>query len=261
MTRLISTMKWDTRLQWRNGFYYAALVVVVIWSLLVSQIPQRALQELGGGLAWLLPIAVLGNLLIGTFYFIGGLLLLEKGEGTLEAQIVTPLRTNEYLISKLSTLTLLSLLENSLLVGIITIFRSPFESEGGWAMIGSATALMVGIILFIAALVVGALILCLFGFLVVIRYDSINEYLLPSILITTLLMLPLATYLAGWFNPLLYLHPVQAPLTLFQAAWQTLPVWEILYGLLYGLIWVGLLFHAARKAFYRFVIAKQGAKR
>jgi hypothetical protein len=46
-------------------------------------------------------------------------ILLEKGEGTLEAQVFTLLRTWEYLASKISTLTLLALVENIviLLVG------------------------------------------------------------------------------------------------------------------------------------------------
>ncbi|MDX1414924.1 MAG: hypothetical protein R3293_12085, partial [Candidatus Promineifilaceae bacterium] len=100
MTRLASSMKWDARLQWRNGFYYAALIVIIVWTLLLSQIPNTLASIGSSSLAWLLPAAVLGNLLIGTFYFMGGLLLLEKGEGTLEAQIVTPLRSSEYLISK-----------------------------------------------------------------------------------------------------------------------------------------------------------------
>ncbi|MBE2224718.1 MAG: hypothetical protein IAF02_24470, partial [Anaerolineae bacterium] len=38
MTRLTSTMKWDVRLQWRNGFYYAAIVIVVVFLLIFSQV-------------------------------------------------------------------------------------------------------------------------------------------------------------------------------------------------------------------------------
>jgi hypothetical protein len=59
---------------------------------------------------------IFGNLLINGFFFMAGLVLLEKGEGTLEAQVVTPLRTGEYLASKVITLTVLSLLESVLLV-------------------------------------------------------------------------------------------------------------------------------------------------
>jgi len=259
MTRLTATMKWDVRLQWRNGFYYAAMVVVIIWALLMSQVPANVLSGIGDDtLAWLLPVAILGNLLIGTFYFMGGLLLLEKGEGTLEAQIVTPLRSTEYILSKLATLTVLSLIENSLLVGIIFALRSRFWLEPFQQVSALGPELIISILLFDAGLILAALMLCLAGFLVVIRYDSINEYLLPSILVTTVLMLPLVAYMAGWQSPLLYLHPLQAPLLLLQAAWQPLPAWPILYALAYSLLWIWLLFRVAHNAFYRFVIIKQG---
>ena len=259
MTRLVSTMKWDARLQWRNGFYYAVMVVILIWSVLISMVPAQVWQGVSAGsLSWLLPAVVLGNLLIGTFYFMGGLLLLEKGEGTLEAQIVTPLRPGEYLQSKLATLTILSLVENSLLVAALLIFHSRFWAAGGHALSLPGVDMVTSLFLFAAGLILGALILCLAGFLVVIRYDSINEYLLPSIIVTAVISLPLVTYLAGWQNWLLYLMPLQAPLTLLQAAWQPLPLWQLVYGAAYSLLWVWLLYRAANKAFYHFVINKQG---
>jgi fluoroquinolone transport system permease protein len=259
MTRLSSTMKWDARLQWRNGFYAAALVVVIIWVLLISQIPAQVLQSMSGfSLAWLLPAAVLGNLLVGTFYFMGGLLLLEKGEGTLEAQIVTPLRSSEYLLSKLGTLVFLSVIENSLLVGIVYLFRSRLLANGIPQLNMPILEITGSLLLFGAGLILGAAMFCLAGFLVVIRYDSINEYLLPSIVVTAVIMLPLVAYLTGWESWLLLLHPLQAPLTLLQAAWQPTQFWQLLYGLVYGLLWSVLLFRAANNAFYRFVIIKQG---
>ena len=49
--------------------------------------------------------------------------LLEKREATLEAQVVTPLGTGEYLISKVATLTALSLVENLLLVAFAVGMR------------------------------------------------------------------------------------------------------------------------------------------
>lgn len=257
MTRLTATMQWDVRLQWRNGFYYAILVVLLFSALLISQIPDEAFEFIGGkGLAWMLPAAVLSNLLIGTFYFMGGLLLLEKGEGTLTAQIVTPLRTNEYLISKLGTLTFLSVIENSLLVGIIYLFRSRIWNHWGSIEMVMRPELVASLFFYLLGLILGAVMLCLAGFLVVIRYDSINEYLLPSILITSLLMLPLLSYLGGWQSWLIYLHPLQAPLILLRAAWQPAVAWQLAYALFYSLLWIGLLFQAARRAFYHFVIIK-----
>ena len=228
MTRLQSTMLWDVRLQFRNGFYYASLVLVVVCIGLLSQIPATYLTQI-------FPAVILGNLVVGTFYFLGGMVPLEKGEGTLTAQIVTPLRQGEYLASKVITLTVLAILEN----GAFTIY----------AFRGSVQLLPL-----LLGVALAAALFCLAGFLVVVRYDSINEYLLPSIAYTSIISLPMVTYLLPWDSWLLYVHPWQAPMVLLQAAWQPIALWQWAYGLGYSLLWLALLFWACRRAFYNFVV-------
>jgi fluoroquinolone transport system permease protein len=178
-------------------------------------------------------------MLVNTFYFVGGLVLLEKEEGTFFAQAVTPLRPGEYLTSKTVTLTGLSLLEALLIV---------LTSRGG---IPNLWALALGVAL------TGA-VYSLYGFIVVARYDAINEYLFPSLLYTAVLSLPLLPYFGLWESPWFYLHPVQAPLMLLQAAFQPIAAWQWLYGLGYGTLWTGLAFAAGRRSFERFVILGAG---
>lgn len=223
MRRLGTAVAGDIRLQFRNGFYYAALVVMVVMVILLRQIPADLLT-------WLLPPFILGNLLINTFYFVSGQTLLEKDEGTLAAQVVTPLRPLEYLASKAITLTLLSLLENGLIV--LLVFGAP-------PRIG----------LFVLAIISAALILTLAGFMVVVRYDSINQFLMPSVLYATALILPLLTYVGLPAHWLLYLHPLQASLVLMQAAFEPTVLLELLYALLYAAVWGVLLFGAAQNRF------------
>lgn len=232
--RLYNTILWDIRLQFRNGFYYAALVVAAMGITLLNQLPQDTL-------AWVLPIFVLGNLLMNGFYFISGLVLLEKGEGTLEAQIVTPLRSQEYLFAKVATLTLLSLLENLVIVALTYGF-GPYLLK---VFVGLALA---------------APLYALFGFIVVVRYDAVNEFLLPSILFASLLSLPMVTYLGLNISWLIYLHPLQGSLLWLTAAFQPIPTWQLILSLLYSLAWVGIAAYLSRRAFYRFVIVREGVR-
>lgn len=233
VTRLIATLGCDVRLQFRNGFYYAAAFVAFFWLLFLSQAPAA-------GLAWLMPPFILSNLLINTFYFIGGLVLLEKGEGTVQAQIVTPLRSWEYLTSKIATLAVLSLAENLAIVGI-------------------AYGLGFNALLLIAGLLLAAAFYALLGFVLVARYDAINEYLFPSFFYTLAFIPPFLAYFglwtAGWW---VYLHPLQAPLLLIQAAFTPVETWQLLYGLLYAGLSVGLAFSWSRRAFHRFIIRAEG---
>ncbi|MBN1260560.1 MAG: ABC transporter permease [Anaerolineae bacterium] len=234
MKRLLSTLQLDIRLQLRNGLYYASGFVAVAFVVVLKQFPALDLNRL-----W--PAIILENLVLNAYYFMGGLVLLEKGEGTLEVQITTPLRTEEYLLSKVLTLGALSLAETLVLVVLVQGLRF------AWL------PLIAGILLMVA-------LYALYGFVIVSRYDSINEWLLPSALWTLGFSLPLISYFDLWQSWIFYLHPLQAPMTLIQAAFETVAGWQLVYALLYGALWVGVVAWLSRRAFYRFVITKQGAR-
>ena len=234
MKRLASSLWLDFRLQFRNGFYYAATFVTVVTVIILRQFPNLDFK-------WLLPAMLLSNLLIGTFYFFGGLVLLEKKEGTLEAQVVTPIRTWEYLLSKVITLTGLSILENVAVV----IFVYGFDFKPLPLVLGVSVA---------------SVMYCLFGFIAVARYDSINEYLFPSMLYTGVLSLVFLNYFELWESWLFYLHPLQAPLLILKSAFNPIKSWQVVYGLLYSALSVGLIFLLSQKMFYRFIIQKEGVR-
>lgn len=229
MRRLLASVRCDVRLQLRNGFYHAAGLVVGLWALLLYG---------ARGLAWgaVLPALVMGNLVMSTFYFMGGLVLLERGERTLEARVTTPLRTGEYLASKVLTLTALAVVENFLL-----------------SLVLAGTG--VRVLPLVAGSALAAALFALGGFVAVARYRSINEYLLPSVLYSSALLLPVFAYFGVVESPLLYLHPLQAPLVLLQAAFQPVSAGRLAYGVLYAALWIALFYLAARGAFRRFVVA------
>ena len=235
MHRLAATVRLDLQLQVRNGFYYAVAFVLACWFVLLAILPA--------GIDWgyVLPAVVFGNLVMVNFYFVAGLVLLEKNEGTLEAQVVTPLADWEYLVSKTVTLAALSLVEQAVIV---------WSAHGG----GFAAAPLVG------GIVLAAILYTLTGFVVVARYRSINEYLFPSVLYTLALSLPMLHYFGLWDTWLLYLHPFTAPLVLLAGAFGPIPSWQWAYGVLYSAAWAGLLLLAGRQAFDRYLVAREGSR-
>ncbi len=232
MNRFLVTARWDVALQVRNGFYAATAFVAAFWALIFTHLPPL-------DLTWLLPPMVLGNALLGTFYFIGGLVLLEKAEGTLAAQVVTPLRIGEYLAAKVVTLTALAAVETVLLIALL---------------VGGRFAVLP----LVMAVSVAGMLYCLAGFVTVAPYSAINEYLLPSGLYAALLWIPLLAYMAQWHHPLLYLHQLQAPLVLAEAAFAPVSAWELAYGVGYSTLWIGILFVWSRRAFSRHMLASGG---
>ena len=236
MKRFLNTLRWDIQLQFRNGFYYVSAFVAVFTIILLKQIRG----DVNWSLWW--PPVILENLVVNSFYFVAAFVLLEKREGTLEAQIVTPLRIHEYLLSKVTSLGILSVLESFLIILVIS------GAGFNWLWMGLGILLLIGMY-------------TLYGFIVVSRYDSINEFLGPSVLWTIWFSVPLLYYFNIWRHWLIYLHPLQAPLILMQNAFDPQPAWKIIYGILYSLVWVGLGYFFSQRAFYRFVIRKEGIRK
>lgn len=226
--RLTTAIIWDARIQARNGFYAATGFVLLCMVLLVSQVPAV-------NLGWLLPPLLINNLVITAFYFIGGLALLERAEGSLTARVATPLLAGEYLAAKVVTLALIGLVEN-LVIALL------FYGMG------------LRLLPLLAGLAIGAALLALAGFITVVRYDSINSYLMPSIPILVIVALPVVTAMAGWQPWPVYLHPLQAALVLVEAAFAPVPAWKLIYGLVYGAVAVVGLFMWALRAYQRFVV-------
>ena len=235
MMRLAATVHGDARLQLRQGFYYAAAFVLVVLIAVSRQLPADVL-------GWMLPVIVLSNIQVNSFYFLAGLVLLEKSEGTLQAQVVTPLRPREYLASKHVTLTALSVAENVVLV---------LATVGAGAL---GPTLLAGIVL-------ASTLFCLGGFLAVARHDSINEFLMPSFVYTMVLTLPLLAYFGLFDSPLLELHPMQAPLALLKQAFDPTGEGASTVALVACAAWTVVAAWASLQAFRRFVVAGEGDRR
>jgi fluoroquinolone transport system permease protein len=232
--RFAASLLCDIRLQLRNGFYAASVFVTVVWAAVFSQLPRFDASGVWAGM-------VAGNLFITTFYFIGGLVLLERDEGSLAARSVTPLKPSEYLASKVLTLSALAAAENTVLTLLLAWL--------GFLRFGTSLVfLILGIVLL-------SVILCLAGFAVIVRYRSINEFLMPSMLYVLALGLPLIEYFGLWRSPLFLLHPVQAALVLMRAAWEPLSTGQAVYGLLYPAAAVFVFAVLARRAYRRLVLS------
>jgi fluoroquinolone transport system permease protein len=221
MKRLAATIAQDFRLQYRNGFYLATVLVLIVSVALVRALPQ----ELA---ALVLPSVIIGNVLINTFYFASALLLLERIEGTIVAQAVTPLRPRDYLTAKVATLTVLCLFE-CLILGAATFGVQP------------------GLIRMAIGIVLAAVLFCLVGIALVTRYDSINEFLLPSILYSFALTVPLAAVFGigspNWFWP----HPLQGILLLMRIE-QPLTAASLVVTVMYPLVCIAPAYVWSRRA-------------
>lgn len=227
MRRLWSSLRLDFRQQQRNGFYYAALFVMGFWLLGINLTALKTIDPVS-----FVPLLVVFNALLTAFYFVAAQMLLEKGEGTLAGLSVTPLRRWEYLVSKIMSLAAITVAEE--LVVVLYSFGWPHN-----------------LVLTILGMLGMSALYTLIGCWLTSRYESLNHFLMPSVLAILFLLLPFGSVLG---LPWIWLawHPLMPALQLVQAGTTVLPMGQVLYGLIGTLGWIWFCLDRAQNALGRF---------
>lgn len=232
MKRLVSSLQQDILLQRRYGFYYAALFVALVWITLIRFLPVDYRE-------FLLPLIIFLDLGMIGFYFIAGQIIFEKAEKTLQVLNITPLSLKEYLWSKLITLSFLAWLV-SMAVALVSL------------------GIQFNLLLFSLGVWLTSLLMLLAGVIGVAPYHSISSFIMPSQLYLMVLVLPLLNFM-GWLNTsFFYLIPTQGSLLLLKGAFTSIKAWQLIYAVVYQLIWVFLLFHWARFRLQWYLVSPGG---
>lgn len=235
MSRLASALRLEARLQWRYRFILAALFTGALWLSVLLPIPEPGRHVAG-------PLVLFADIIIVGFFFMGGSVFFEKGERTLFALVVTPLRFWEYLTAKLGMLTALSMV-----IAVIVLL----PAHGLSFNVGLVA---VGVLL--------ATLFCLLAsFVTAAPFASITDWAMPSTMVLLVVSLPLIHYSGLWPSPVFYLLPTQGPLILFGAAFDTIAPawWELVYAVAYPLAWIVALCLVARRVFDTHIVAREGS--
>ncbi len=241
MNRLLSVMFNDVRVQFRNKLYGIGIGMSLVVAVGLSQLASPT------QLFAVVPALII--LMVGatTMIYVGGLIIFEKEQGTLNATIVSPVTTVEYLWSKVITLTALATLETLVVIGGAMLIMSR-----------SADVTLPNIpILLLGVFTIGVLY-TLIGIILVVRCSQITEYLIPMALVISILQLPFLHFWGIVEHSAFLLIPTSAPATLMQGAFIELTTWQWGYGLGYNLaVIVGFAIWASH-AFNNHIINKVG---
>ena len=214
MKALVTLVRWDAVLQARNGFYWATAFVVVAVGALLLNVPEAARADRA---AWV-PALLAINLQITTFFFVAGIILLERDEGTLTALAVSPLPPGIYVAARTITLTTLAAVETIAIVWIA------FGADGSWAFV-------------VAGAVALGVTYTGFGVAIGTRYESVNALLLPASVFVAALLLPLLPHFGLAPRMVFLLHPTEPALTLIRAGYRATAATDIAFGLVGSVIW------------------------
>jgi fluoroquinolone transport system permease protein len=153
MSTLSTVLVHDARLQYRYGIY-AAYAFVIAFYVVILTVGRGLLPEWGVGLVIYTDPAAVG------FFFLGALVMLEKGEGVRTALAITPLRARTYLAAKAMTL-------GSISVGACAILIAVHGGVANPALLLLAVAL-------------SSLAFIGLGIPIALRFRTVNGYLMGS---------------------------------------------------------------------------------
>lgn len=225
----------DLRFQLRHGFYYAYIVVCAVYIGLLQFVPSHAKVRTASLLTFSDPSA-LGLL------FAGGILLLERGQRVSDQLFVTPLKLNEYLLSKAATLGLLSLTTAWLIHGFgAGVPEHPIAFSWSVALTSSLCTLL--------------------GIGVASRYATTNSFILMSQAYSAFLVIPLLGLFDVVQSPIYWLFPTQGSLMLLNVLDGGLTPGRAVYSVSILCIWNFMVYKWAASSFYRHVLHREGRQR
>ena len=206
--RLLKLLKGDIRFQLKYGFYLIYAIFTILYCAILLSLPEN-LKEKAAILLIFTDPAAMG------LFFMGAIVLLEKSEKVLSALAVSPVKPLEYVLSKLLSLALISLM-----IGLIL---------GIFGGVSNLFALALGLMLSSA--------LCTaFGLTLACKIKTLNSFILFTMPIELFLTVPSLAYLFGFVKSSFWLlHPGVSAIELLSGGSQSLLAFFVL------LLWTAAL--------------------
>ncbi len=197
----------DIRFQFKYGFYFLYMVFCALYIGLLFALPAGWRQTAAVLLVFSDPAAM-------GLYFMGAIVLFEKGERVLDSLAVSPVKPAAYVLSKLLSIAVIS--------------------TAAALVIGFSAGAVPDAFLFAAGVLLGSCLFSSVGLMVAARARTLNGFMLRTIPAELLIAAPAGAYLLGWKPVWLLLHPGVCVIELCAGGALALPALGVL------LIWAAL---------------------
>jgi fluoroquinolone transport system permease protein len=171
-------------------------------------------------------------------FFIGAVFILEKSQNTLEGLFITPFKIQEYIFSKVVSLTLISVLSSSII-----------------ALVSLRDNLNIGVLL--TGVILTSVFYTLLGFIIAVYSKTTNQYFINSIVLVVFLS-PIVEYLNIFKSEFFMLLPGKASLVIIDGAFKKVDTLTLTFYTVMLLIWCIFAYTALEKAFYRKIVLRIG---
>lgn len=226
--RFAGALKADIKFQIKQGFYSVYILLTIVYLLIISRLPEN-LNAIA------VPLIVFSDPSVVGFFFIGGIIMLEKEQKILQYLVVTPLRSEEYLLSKIMGLALLSEAAG-IFITLVT-----YKDSVNWVV------LVVGILL-------SSIFFTLYGFIAAAGCKTMNEYFITMIPYLLFALIPCFSLLGFKYDYLFNIFPSVAGLRLILGAFNEISIFEFLVYILFLCVVNILLFFKVNDIFHKKIV-------
>jgi fluoroquinolone transport system permease protein len=190
--RLWAAARNDARLQWRQGFYAAYVLLTTLYILALRLMPSRWYPRI-------VPFLVFSDPAVFGFFAAGALVILERDDGMMQTLFVTPLGIGEYVAAKVLSLTTLA---------VVTSL----------AIAAGAVGTDFDILLLAIGVALTAVLLIQIGLALAARFATINRFMLGGSAATFILAAPLLAFSGLVGSSWVVVLPTHASLVLIGGA-------------------------------------------
>ncbi|KUO67146.1 MAG: hypothetical protein APF84_15810 [Gracilibacter sp. BRH_c7a] len=178
--RTKALLKGDIGFQFKYGFYFLYLVFSVLYIGILFALPFEW-REKAALLMVLTDPAAMG------LYFMGAIILLEKSEKVLNSIAISPVKSREYVLSKLLSISIISTA-----VGLA---------------IGIAGGVVSNLLYFSIGVFLASCLFSAVGLIIAANVSTLNAFIIATIPASLLINVPAIAYLFGFKKNWLILHP------------------------------------------------------
>lgn len=225
--RLLNALRADIRFQFKQGFYLVYLLLTLVYMIVLTRFPIE-LKRIA------VPLTVFSDPSMVGFFFIGAIVMLEKVQGVLQYVTVTPLRSIEYLLAKVISLTIVAL--TAAIMIIVATYNEPLN----W-------------IVLISGIMLTSSFFVLYGFIAAANCSTMNQYFIKMIPYMLLIVLPCFSLIGFPCSWVFNIFPSVAGLQLVLGAFTGLPLLNTLGFIAYLLLANTLMLFYVERVFDRMV--------
>jgi len=233
--RIAPLIKQDIKYQFRNGIHLIYAILTVFYIIILRLIPEVPRQYAGIFMLFT-DTGVIG------FFFIGALVMMERNEQIFEALFITPVKINEYILSKVISLSALSFV-----CSVVIYTASAHVTAGGLAAM-------------ISAVLLSSVLFTILGIGFSVIAPSLNHYFMYSMVLVLFLIPAIIEYIGLFSTPLIYLLPTAGPLYMISYSYSGGNFGELLVAGFSSVPWIIASFVFIRRMLGKLISMRIGEK-